>query len=82
MKIYSIYDSASELYGPPQVYNTDAMAIRAIQRMQQSNPSATEAQYPDQFTLFSLGEFDEHSAEITLESKRLVVNLASLKEAA
>lgn len=64
MKVFSIYDSKAEAYMAPFFANTIGIALRNFEL------SATEGshpfhQFPGDFTLFQIAEFDEQSGVIT-----------------
>lgn len=59
MKIYSIYDSKSEAYMNPWYARTKGEAIRSFEQACKDEKSQL-SKYPEDFTLFELGEFDEY----------------------
>lgn len=79
MKLYSLYDTKAGIFSPPYQVQNDALAVRAILEMFDDQRSAGIApvKYPQDFTLFCLGEFDEASGKITSE-QRSIENLLVL----
>lgn len=52
MRLYSIYDTVSELWAPPFIQENDRSALRSFDQLKAQNPSAA----PD-VKLFSLAEW-------------------------
>lgn len=60
LKIYGIYDKKAESFTSAPFFNTShASAIRMMADFMRTNPDTVTAMHPDDFTLFSLGEFDQ-----------------------
>lgn len=76
-RIYSIHDSKSEAYLQPFFMRTKAEAIRSFQSATKDTTSPF-SQYPADFTLYELGEFDELSSSIVTHAKP--VHLANAAE--
>lgn len=64
LNVYSIYDSAAKAYATPFFMQNDGLAIRAFQSNVNSNEENNISKYPDQFTLFKIGEYNDENAEI------------------
>lgn len=58
MKVFVIFDSAAEAYGPPMFKRATGEAIRQFQDWS-NDPKSMIHQHPDQFTLFESGSYDE-----------------------
>lgn len=56
---YAIYDSAARAYGRPWFQPNDGLAIRAFQALVNAKEETDVSLYPDQFTLFQIGEYDD-----------------------
>lgn len=67
--MYSVYDSAAEIYHPPFIQTTDDAAKRALLASLRSDPTSLLRQFPDQFYLFRLAEFDEESGHIIADDE-------------
>lgn len=58
VKMFSVYDSKAEAYSTPQFYQTKGIAVRAfIEAIKQEDTPFCK--YPEDFTLFEVGEFDD-----------------------
>lgn len=76
MKIFSVHDVKAEAYFNPLCYKTVAEAIRAFSTSCKDTNSQFY-QYPSDFTLVELGEFDEISASIATHSAPRILAHAS-----
>ena len=66
MRMYSLYDSKTEAYIPPFYSKAKGDAIRQItQVINDANSKHDFAKYPEDFTLFELGVFDDSTGIIT-----------------
>ena len=61
-KVYSIYDSKSGLYDKPFLALNSAVIIREFETMA-NDPNSTVGKYPEDFTLFELGEYDNKTGK-------------------
>lgn len=57
-KMYSLFDSKAAVYGTPFFMPNDATALRAFTELVNDRQS-TVYKYPEDFTLFTFGEFDD-----------------------
>lgn len=63
-QIFTIFDSKAQAYLIPFFEKTNALAIRAFTSA--VNDSTHQfSTYPEDYTLFHLGEYDEDTAELT-----------------
>jgi hypothetical protein len=62
-KIFAIYDSKAETYNNPYFALTTGAAIREFELAVQNNDSML-SKYPEDYTLFEIGTFDDSTAEI------------------
>lgn len=76
MKIFSVHDSKAEAYLSPIYFRTKGEAIRAFETTCK-DPTSQFNQYPTDFTLVELGEFNESTSEILSLSKPLSLSHAS-----
>lgn len=62
MKMYSLWDSQAQMFSAPFCAPRQEIAVRAVREVLQgeSNP----AKYPDEFSLFEVGEFDDATGDI------------------
>lgn len=63
LHIYAVLDRKAQAFGRPFTIQNDAMAIRAFAAAQ-SDPGSEISKYPEDFTLYSLGAFDDQTGEI------------------
>lgn len=63
-KIFTIYDSKAEVYGPPFFYQRTGEAIRAFEDLC-IDPKTKLNQHSEDFTLFEIGMYDETNGQIT-----------------
>lgn len=64
-KIFAVYDSKAAAYLPPWISENAATAIRRFEASVQ-NPETDFARFPGDYTLFELGDWDQHSGEIRM----------------
>lgn len=65
LKIFSIYDKASQAYMRPMFMPTKGIALRGFMDAV-ADPQHEMHKHPRDYTLFELGEFDESNASITM----------------
>ena len=58
MNVYAVRDNKLGIYTPPFIARVDAEAIRMVLAACR-DPNTTVAQYPDDFSLFCVGTWDE-----------------------
>lgn len=58
MRIYSLFDKKSLSYGPVMSFPNDVTAIRAIE-MEMKNSKSVVSNYPTDFALMHLGNYDD-----------------------
>lgn len=63
MKIFTVYDCKAKTYLNPFVQRTSAEAIRGFESAANDTQSSI-SQYPEDFTLMEIGEWDETNATI------------------
>lgn len=57
-KVYSVYDKKAMFFSSPIIVDFPVQAERALQQ-EASNPNSQLHQYPDDFAMYQIGEFDE-----------------------
>ena len=75
LKIFSIYDSKAEAYNSPFYMQTQSLAIRAFTD-EANNESSQIGKHPADFTLFYIGEYDDHTASFDLEKTKIALGTA------
>lgn len=63
MHVYSVYDSASDLYLQPWFAQADAAAIRLFAKMC-TDENTTFCIQPSDFTLYRIGTFDDTTGSL------------------
>ena len=63
--IYVVYDSKAEAYNTPVFYQNDQVALRAFKDAANS-PESSISRYPEDYTFFLLGQYDDTTAQIDL----------------
>lgn len=76
-RIFTVYDAAAGAYLQPFYSKTKALAIRSFQEAA-NDPKHQFSQYPADYTLFEIGEFDDNSGLFKSLEQR--VNLGSALE--
>ena len=76
LKIFSIYDSKAEAYNSPFYMQTQSLAIRAFTD-EANNLDSQIGKHPADFTLFYMGEYDDHTASFNLEDTKISLGVAS-----
>lgn len=65
MKLYSINDRKLESFTPPFIARNDVDARRQVAAFLASSPDVLPAKYPEDFSLFCVGEWDDSKGVIT-----------------
>lgn len=77
-KMFCLYDKKAAVYMSPFTERNDATAVRMVQGLL-AQRNSNVAQYPEDFDLYYLGDFDTEDGELTPGVKpEFKVNLASL----
>lgn len=64
MGIYAVRDDEAQTFGPAMSHANDAVARRFFSDIV-NDATSTVGRYPDQFTLYFLGEYDEVTGVIS-----------------
>ena len=60
MRIFTVYDSKAAIYGQPFYAVTDGIALRMFSdAVNNHSPDNALNRYPEDFTLYYIGEFDD-----------------------
>lgn len=65
LSMFTVYDSKAEFYSKPFYARTTGEALRSFQEAA-NDRAILVGQYPADYTLFCIGEFDENTGEINL----------------
>lgn len=63
LKVYSIYDSVARMYDRPMCFRNDEEAKRSFIDLVE-NDQTVLARHPSNFSLVSIGEFDDSDASL------------------
>ncbi len=66
-KICAIWDSKAEAYSQPMFFQSEGQAVRSFGDESNRNDSNI-GKHPEDYTLFLLGEWDERTGKISLET--------------
>lgn len=75
LKIYSVYDSKAEAYIPPMFYQSKGQALRQFSEVA-NDKTHQIGKYPEDFTLFEIGEFNDSNCKFTLYDTPYSLGLA------
>jgi len=66
MRIFTVYDTKAAIYGQPFYAVTDGIALRMFSDAVNNNsPDNALNRYPEDFTLYYIGEFDDATGSVT-----------------
>lgn len=77
--MYTILDNVTKLYSAPFCEINNGSAMRGLQDMLSNNPNNPMSKFPDNYTLFNIGKFDETLGETTYVEHTKVAELISIK---
>lgn len=63
LKMFSIRDSKGEIFNPPYYAKTHGEALRSFKTLS-NDPKSTINQYPEDFDLYFLGEYDDQTGKL------------------
>lgn len=76
MKVFTIYDSKVEAFNTPFYQRTTAEALRSFEKAC-NDPESTMYQFPEDITLFEIGEWDEDEGKLTPYEAKKSLGLAT-----
>lgn len=80
IKYFTIFDKKAEVYQKPMVFPTAADAFRSVQ-FEMKNPDSYLAQWPEDYRLIEVGEFDTDTGTFENTGKLYIdIELAKPKE--
>lgn len=82
LKVFSVFDSKIKLYGQPFYALSEKQVIFGFtESVNSSDPKSDVARWPEDYTLFELGEYEEETGTFNLLSAPCsIVNGISLKK--
>lgn len=75
MKVLTVYDSKAEIYMPPFYQRTTAEGLRAFEQVS-NDPESNINRYPEDFTLFEIGEWDDDKGTIVMYEAKKALGVA------
>jgi hypothetical protein len=75
VKIYSVFDSKASAFMLPQFYQTAGIAERAFSEAVNTKDTPFN-KYPEDFTLFELGVYDDENASFDLHTTPVSMGVA------
>ena len=78
MKIFTIYDSKATAYLQPFFSKTEQTAVRDVTTIV-NEPNSNFNLHAEDFSLFTIGKYDEDSGKITAKNPEHIVNLIALR---
>jgi len=69
-KVFTVFDSKSETYLKPFLMKAKGEAVRAFTEIANDGKSEI-GKYPEDFTLFEIGEFDDERGEYSMLTSKL-----------
>ena len=63
-EMYTIFDSEAQIYQLPFYEINDGTAIRKLQQFATKSPEDVMVRYPEQFTLFHIGTYDDSTGSL------------------
>lgn len=75
--IYSVYDSKARTFSNPFVSMRQEMAIRDFTQAAR-DPQSQISNFPEDYTLFEMGEFDDEIGTFNTHSQPINLGMASL----
>lgn len=80
MKMFTVKDIKGDIYMQPFFVRTTALAIREIEQAT-NNPESIFNKYPEDYSLYEIGEFDQETAEVNLHDDLVkLCNCSELKK--
>lgn len=77
VQIFAVFDSKAQTFGQPFFCINENIALRSW-REAVNDPATQFCKYPEDFSLFQLGEFNDQDASFKLLQAPLNLGLASL----
>lgn len=63
VQVYSVYDTKAQAFGQPFFMQADGIAVRAFTEAC-NNPEGEFIKYPNDFTLYNIGHYDDSNGAI------------------
>lgn len=79
LNLYAVYDKKAQTYNTPVVIVNDAVAIRQIRALVRDSQSVF-TQFPDDFALCKVAEFDQTTGDILPMSEVVLSTFEGLRD--
>lgn len=76
--IYSIYDKKTKVYSTIMLQTNDAEAQRTASVLKRSR-ERLESQYPEDYQIVKVGEFNDSTGEVKKESVKIIAELSAIE---
>jgi len=76
IKMFSLYDSKAECFGPPFFIETTGQAVRALMDYV-NNPETMVSRHPEDFVMYEIGEYDNQKGEVINKNPHVLVGMAA-----
>jgi len=75
LKMFALYDSKAEAFGPPFFLDTIGQAVRALMDIVNDNQSMV-SRHPADFVLYEVGDYDSQTAVVNNKNPHSLIGLA------
>jgi len=79
IKMFVIFDTKAKFYNKPFLLQNDSIALRAFTDLA-NDPSTDVCKHPEDFQLFSIGEFDDETAGIKSTNPIIIARAHEIKK--
>lgn len=63
--LYSLFDQGARYFGAPMMTQNEQMLRRGLEALLQDNARLPIFEYPEEFVVYKIGEYDPETGEIT-----------------
>lgn len=77
LRLYSIYDKKTKIHFPPMYCHNRGDAMRTLERTF-SKPGTVQHDYPEDYQIYDVGEFDDATGQVTGQSLDFVCELTDI----
>lgn len=80
-KLFSLFDRKTKIFHPPIYCHNTGHALRVYQSALKNGQSNMISEYPEDFTIYQVGSFDDNNGQITgVEQPEFICQLEDLTE--
>lgn len=77
--IYSVYDNVTKMYSPPLLDVNNGSMMRNIQDILERDSNHPWSKFPDNYTLFNIGQWDDEEGVPEPDKHQVVAELIAIK---